>query len=141
MKLLSVLTLFLFIVYPLQAAEVGDAQATPGEQTTNLYRLNAGSAVQLKKLRQLDKILSKNPNLVITNNEDISDLLSNKKQVNIDEQKQLAQLQQETVKRTAQKRNLIVSNSKSYQQINSILASSVRDTEKIVALKQKMGRR
>ena len=72
---------------------------------------------------------------------DIADLLEDKAQMALDEQNQLKQQYQDTVKRTAQKKNLVADNSKSYQQINQVTFSAVKDTKAVFELKQKLRRR
>lgn len=139
--LLSIFSFMLLSHAALAYINVEDAQATPGEQTSNLYKLNAATTMKIKKLREIDKALAKNPDAVVNNENDIADLLNDKAQIALDEQNQLVQQYQDTLKRTAQKRNLIVANSKSYQQINQVAFSAVKDTKAIFELKQKMRRR
>lgn len=141
MKILLIAVFFCGIIYSAQAnSAVDDTQTPAGEQTSNLYRLNTGTAVQLKKLQQLDKILAKNPNIMITDSEDVADLLNDKKQVNIDEQEQLMRMYQEIVKRTTSKKSLIVDNSKNYQQISHVIRTSIKDSANIAELKLKIRR-
>ena len=139
--LLSIFSFMLLSHTALAYMNVEDAQATPGEQTSNLYKLNAATTMKIKKLREIDKVLAKNPDAVVNNENDIADLLNDKAQIALDEQNQLTQQYQDTLKRTAQKRNLVVANSKSYQQINQVAFSAVKDTKVVFELKQKMRRR
>lgn len=139
--LLSIFSFMLLSHTALAYINIEDAEATPGEQTSNLYKLNAATTMKIKKLREIDKILAKNPDAVVNNENDIADLLNDKAQIALDEQNQLAQQYQDTLKRTAQKRNLVVANSKSYQQINQVAFSAVKDTKAVFELKQKMRRR
>ena len=118
-----------------------EAKATAGEQNSSLYRLNATSTMRLKKLRKIDEVLARNPNATIADETDMEDLLSNRKQVDLDNQNQLAQMYQETIKRTKQKKTLIETNDKSYQQINEIALNSVKDLAAVRNIKQKIGRR
>lgn len=139
--LLSIFSFMLLSHTALAYINVEDAEATPGEQTSNLYKLNAATTMKIKKLREIDKVLAKNPDAVVNNENDIADLLNDKTQIALDEQNQLTQQYQDTMKRTAQKRNLVVANSKSYQQINQVAFSAVKDTKVVFELKQKMRRR
>ena len=116
-------------------------KATAGEQNSSLYRLNATSTMRLKKLRKIDEVLARNPNATIADEADMEDLLSDRKQVDLDNQNQLAQMYQETIKRTKQKKTLIEKNDKSYQQINEIALNSVKDLAAVRNIKQKIGRR
>ena len=109
-----------------------EAKATAGEQNSSLYRLNATSTMRLKKLRKIDEVLARNPNAAIADKADMVDL---------DNQNQLAQMYQETIKRTKQKKTLIETNDKSYQQINEIALNSVKDLAAVRNIKQKIGRR
>ena len=139
--LLSIFSFMLLSHTALAYINIEDAEATPGEQTSNLYKLNAATTMKIKKLREIDKVLAKNPDAVVNNENDIADLLNDKAQIALDEQNQLTQQYQDTLKRTAQKRNLVVANSKSYQQINQVAFSAVKDTKAVFELKQKMRRR
>lgn len=139
--LLSIFSFMLLSHTALAYMNVEEAQATPGEQTSNLYKLNAATAIKIKKLREIDKVLAKNPDAVINSENDIADLLEDKAQMALDEQNQLTRQYQDTVKRTAQKKNLVVANSKSYQQINQVAFSAVKDTKSVLELKQKLRRR
>ena len=139
--LLSIFSFMLLSHTALAYMNVEEAQATPGEQTSNLYKLNAATAIEIKKLREIDKVLAKNPDAVINSENDIADLLEDKAQMALDEQNQLTRQYQDTVKRTAQKKNLVVVNSKSYQQINQVAFSAVKDTKSVLELKQKLRRR
>lgn len=139
--LLSILSFMLLSHMALAYMNVEDAQATPGEQTSNLYKLNAATTMKIKKLREIDKVLAKNPDAIINSENDISDLLEDKAQIALDEQNQLVQQYQDAVKRTEQKKNLVVANSKSYQQINQVAFSAVKDAKAVFELKQKLRRR
>ncbi len=139
--LLSIFSFMLLSHTALAYMNVEEAQATPGEQTSNLYKLNAATAIKIKKLREIDKVLAKNPDAVINSENDIADLIEDKAQMALDEQNQLTRQYQDTVKRTAQKKNLVVVNSKSYQQINQVAFSAVKDTKSVLELKQKLRRR
>ena len=68
-------------------------------------------------------------------------LLSNKKQVDLDEQAQLAQMYKDTVARTKNKNALIVKNADDYRQVLQTAANSVKDVEVITNLKQRIRRR
>ncbi len=119
----------------------GEAEATAGEQNTNLYRLNADNLSRLKRMRQIDNVLARNPNANIENSQEMEDLLSNKKQVDLDEQAQLAQMYKDTVARTKNKNALIVKNADDYRQVLQTAANSVKDVEVITNLKQRIRRR
>lgn len=119
----------------------GEAEATAGEQNTNLYRLNAANFSKLKKMRQIDNVLARNPNANVENSREMEDLLSNKKQVDLDAQAQLAQMYKDTVARTKNKNALIVKNADNYRQVLQTAANSVKDTAAITDLKQKIRRR
>lgn len=119
----------------------GEAEATAGEQNTNLYRLNAANFSKLKKMRQIDNVLARNPNANVENSREMEDLLSNKKQVDLDVQAQLAQMYKDTVARTKNKNALIVKNADNYRQVLQTAANSVKDTAAITDLKQIIRRR
>lgn len=119
----------------------GEAEATAGEQNTNLYRLNAANFSKLKKMRQIDNVLARNPNANVENSREMEDLLSNKKQVDLDTQAQLDQMYKDTVARTKNKNALIVKNADNYRQVLQTAANSVKDTAAITDLKQKIRRR
>lgn len=119
----------------------GEAEATAGEQNTNLYRLNAANFSKLKKMRQIDNVLARNPNANVENSREMEDLLSNKKQVDLDAQAQLAQMYKDTVARTKNKNALIVKNADNHRQVLQTAANSVKDTAAITDLKQKIRRR
>lgn len=119
----------------------GEAEATAGEQNTNLYRLNAANFSKLKKMRQIDNVLARNPNANVENSREMEDLLSNKKQVDLDTQAQLAQMYKDTVARTKNKNALIVKNADNYRQVLQTAANSVKDTAAITDLKQIIRRR
>ncbi len=146
MKVLLLVIMSLFFSFSAQAyieenKSNKEAKATAGEQNSNLYRLNATTAMRLKKLRKIDEVLARNPNASIADEADMEDLLSDKKQVDLDNQNQLAQMYQETVQRTKQKKSLIAANDKSYQQINEIALNSIKDLAAIRSIEQKIGRR
>lgn len=119
----------------------GEAEATAGEQNTNLYRLNAANFSKLKKMRQIDNVLARNPNANVENSREMEDLLSNKKQVDLDAQAQLVQMYKDTVARTKNKNALIVKNADNYRQVLQTAANSVKDTAAISDLKQIIRRR
>lgn len=119
----------------------GEAEATAGEQNTNLYRLNVANFSKLKKMRQIDNVLARNPNANVENSREMEDLLSNKKQIDLDAQAQLAQMYKDTVARTKNKNALIVKNADNYRQVLQTAANSVKDTAAITDLKQKIRRR
>ena len=119
----------------------GEAEATAGEQNTNLYRLNAANFSKLKKMRQIDNVLARNPNANVENSREMEDLLSNKKQVDLDTQAQLEQMYKDTVALTKNKNALIVKNADNYRQVLQTAANSVKDTAAITDLKQKIRRR
>ena len=119
----------------------GEAEATAGEQNTNLYRLNAANFSKLKKMRQIDNVLARNPNANVENSREMEDLLSNKKQIDLDAQAQLAQMYKDTVARTKNKNALIVKNADNYRQVLQTAANSVKDTAAIIDLKQIIRRR
>ena len=147
MKLLFAL-IFSLLLLPLSAGAYIDTTApsdetsvTAGEQNTNLYRLNASNFERIKKMRQIDEALAKNPNADMSNSQEIEDLLNNKKQMDMDAQTQLAQMYKETQERTKNKNSLIVRNSDTYQQIVKIADLSVKDEAAVMSLKQKIRRR
>ncbi|MCI5635230.1 MAG: hypothetical protein MR350_07275 [Alphaproteobacteria bacterium] len=146
MKLLFAV-IFSFFLLPFSANAYidttvdGEAEATAGEQNTNLYRLNADNLSRLKRMRQIDNVLARNPNANIENSQEMEDLLSNKKQVDLDEQAQLAQMYKDTVARTKNKNALIVKNADDYRQVLQTAANSVKDVEVITNLKQRIRRR
>ena len=64
MKLLVLILTVLFLkvsaaVAYLEENTAGMAEATAGDQHTNLYRINSQTAVQVKKLKQIDEVVRK----------------------------------------------------------------------------------
>lgn len=66
MKKISIVILLLLFTMPakpafayMEVAEKGDAEATAGEQNSNLYRLNAQGMLAVKKLKKVDDIVAK----------------------------------------------------------------------------------
>lgn len=118
-----------------------DAVATAGEQNTNLYRLNATSALRIKKLQKIDETLAKNPKLNISDSSELEEILSNKKQVDLDAKNQLEAQYKETIAKTKNKNTLVVSNTEQYAQFKKLGVNSVRDTQAISDIKQKLRRR
>ena len=118
-----------------------DASATAGEQNSNLYRLNATSALRIKKLQKRDETLAKNPKMNIRDSSELEEILSDKKQVDLDAKNRLEEQYKETIVKTKNKNALIVSNSEQYEQFKKLGVNSVRDTQAISDIKQKLRRR
>lgn len=139
--------LFSFCMLPfsveayIEESAPNDAVATAGEQNTNLYRLNATSALRIKKLQKIDETLAKNPKLNISDSSELEEILSNKKQVDLDAKNQLEAQYRETIAKTKNKNALVVSNAEQYAQFKKLNVNSVRDTQAIRDVKQKLRRR
>lgn len=124
------------------SAAAGESTATAGEQNTSLYRLQASNFSRIKKMRQIDDILARNPGANLEDSQEIEDLLNNKKQIDMDTQSQLAQMYKDTVEITKKKNTLVtVLNTDVYRQLMQTAANSVKDEATAYELKRKIRRR
>ena len=124
------------------SAAAGESTATAGEQNTSLYRLQASNLSRIKKMRQIDDILARNPGANLEDSQEIEDLLNNKKQIDMDTQSQLAQMYKDTVEITKKKNTLVtVLNTDVYRQLMQTAANSVKDEATAYELKRKIRRR
>lgn len=124
------------------SAAAGESTATAGEQNTSLYRLQASNFSRIKKMRQIDDILARNPGANLEDTQEIEDLLNNKKQIDMDTQSQLAQMYKDTVEITKKKNTLVtVLNTDVYRQLMQTAAKSVKDEATAYELKRKIRRR
>lgn len=124
------------------SAAAGESIATAGEQNTSLYRLQASNFSRIKKMRQIDDILARNPGANLEDSQEIEDLLNNKKQIDMDTQSQLAQMYKDTVEITKKKNTLVtVLNTDVYRQLMQTAANSVKDEATAYELKRKIRRR
>lgn len=124
------------------SAAAGESTATAGEQNTSLYRLQASNFSRIKKMRQIDDILARNPDANLEDSQEIEDLLNNKKQIDMDTQSQLAQMYKDTVEITKKKNTLVtVLNTDVYRQLMQTAAKSVKDEATAYELKRKIRRR
>lgn len=124
------------------SAAAGESTATAGEQNTSLYRLQASNFSRIKKMRQIDDILARNPDANLEDSQEIEDLLNNKKQIDMDTQSQLAQMYKDTVEITKKKNTLVtVLNTDVYRQLMQTAANSVKDEATAYELKRKIRRR
>ena len=123
------------------SAAAGESTATAGEQNTSLYRLQASNFSRIKKMRQIDDILARNPGANLEDSQEIEDLLNNKKQIDMDTQSQLAQMYKDTVEITKKKNTLVtVLNTDVYRQLMQTAANSVKDEATAYELKRKIRR-
>lgn len=124
------------------SAAAGESTATAGEQNTSLYRLQASNFSRIKKMRQIDDILARNPGANLEDSQEIEDLLNNKKQIDMDTQSQLAQMYKDTIEITKKKNTLVtVLNTDVYRQLMQTAANSVKDEATAYELKRKIRRR
>ena len=124
------------------SAAAGESTATAGEQNTSLYRLQASNFSRIKKMRQIDDILARNPDANLEDSQEIEDLLNNKKQIDMDTQSQLAQMYKDTDEITKKKNTLVtVLNTDVYRQLMQTAANSVKDEATAYELKRKIRRR
>ena len=124
------------------SAAAGESTATAGEQNTSLYRLQASNFSRIKKMRQIDDILARNPDANLEDSQEIEDLLNNKKQIDMDTQSQLAQMYKDTVEITKKKNTLVtVLNTDVYRQLMQTAVNSVKDEATAYELKRKIRRR
>ncbi len=124
------------------SAAAGEATATAGEQNTSFYRLQASNFSRIKKMRQIDDILARNPNANLEDSQEIEDLLNNKKQIDMDTQSQLAQMYKDTVEITKKKNTLVtVLSADVYRQLMQTAANSIKDEATAYELKRKIRRR
>lgn len=122
----------------LDDAQIGDAEATAGDQNTNLYRLKSQGGVVLKQLKKVDEFVARNR---AAGREvdymQIDELLLTEQQEA--EKQQLQQVTAE-VKQAAQdykklkKRDL----QENYQQIIAAQSVGVRDAEVAAELRKKL---
>ena len=124
------------------SAAAGESTATAGEQNTSLYRLQASNFSRIKKMRQIDDILARNPGANLEDSQEIEDLLNYKKQIDMDTQSLLAQMYKDTVEITKKKNTLVtVLNTDVYRQLMQTAANSVKDEATAYELKRKIRRR
>ncbi len=146
MKLLFTVCLFSILTFSdafayLEVESVGDAKATANEQTTNLYLLNNSNNMTLKRLKKIEELYEKNPELA--------------KKLSHSEIEQIAggdtqELQrQDIIKETKQYLSRAIDNKKSlivkrdiyfYQQLTNSALSSTTDRSILNGLRAKIGR-
>ncbi|MBP5352411.1 MAG: hypothetical protein J6Y91_01425 [Alphaproteobacteria bacterium] len=124
----------------LEVGEKGDAEASAGEQTSNLYRLNANGMLAIKKLKKVDDIIrreqSAGRSMAVS---DVNDLLASDAEQQ--KKKELEQLENDTKKVLSNPKLLKEKdNSAVYAQIKE-LKSDVRDQEIVKTLRLSLDRR
>ena len=110
----------------IEIGEKGDAEATSGEQTTNLYRLNLQGMSAVKKLNKVDDIIARDEALgKKVTVYDVNDLLENDAiQQEKEEQKALLKVVDQIL--AAPKKLKVVVNNETYMQMKN-LKPDVRD--------------
>lgn len=141
--LLLVFGLFCLSVSPavayLDDTVAGEAEATAGEQNSNLYRLNSLSTVSIKKLKKIDEVMAKNPNKISNLDMDQIEQLVDSKAG--ETQQILDKALKDAIKRTKSPITLknSVSNS-TYIAFKSLSAACVKDKQIALALRDKIQR-
>ncbi len=120
--------------------QTGEAEATAGEQNSNLYRLNASSTMSIKKLKKLDELYAKEQisgkRLTETDIEKLLDLDDNKTQ------KELDLALKDAIKKTKNTRDLVISiDIGVYNQFKNFHQISIKDREIAKNLTNNLGRR
>lgn len=105
-----------------------EEEVVAGDHNTGMYRLSSKNTLLIKKLKQVDDILSKNPNSdLYTNHAQIEDLLQDSEKD--DDKKELKELLSQAISQTENIKDLVNNSSEVYQQIRNIAGSSIRDTQ------------
>lgn len=114
--------------------EIGDAEATAGEQNSNLYRLNAQGILAIKRLKKVDDAVARG-----FKGSDIDDLLASDAEQQ--EKQELVRLTKELEQKIANPKSLKVGDvSTVYAQIREF-PSDARDMEVVKNLRNTFGRR
>ena len=123
----------------LEVGEKGDAEATAGEQTSNLYRLNSNGMLAIKKLKKVDDIVRREQragrSMAVS---DVNDLLASDAEQQ--KKKEMEELTASINKTLGNSKLLKENNSSVYAQIKE-LKKDVRDQEIAETLRMGMERK
>lgn len=137
MRLFCLIMLCLFWT-PLVHAymEVNEDEVLAGEHNTGMYKLSSTNIMEIKKLKQVDEILSKHPNGNLYADRGIKVLLQD-----VEEEgkgKELSNLLSKVISQTKNIKELINNNSDAYQQIRNAANNSIKDTQIIDSINTKL---
>ena len=137
MRLFCLIMLCLFWT-PLVHAymEVNEDEVLAGEHNTGMYKLSSTNIIKIKKLKQVDEILSKHPNGNLYADRGIKGLLQD-----VEEEgkgKELSNLLSKVISQTKNIKELINNNSDAYQQIRNAANNSIKDTQIIDSINTKL---
>ena len=145
MKILLTLLFVLFMSTSsgyayIEENNVGDTEATAGEQNTNLYRLNAKGALSVKKLKRIDEYVARNQARGhVVSASDLEDLLLSESEEK--EKKELERMTAEISKQLANPKQLIQQTAAdTYNMLQNISVSQTRDAEIAKSLKFRSAR-
>lgn len=136
------LTLFcLIFAFPafayLETKNYGETEATAGEQNTGLYNLNSATEIKMKQLKKFSEAMKRNPELNYSDTDLITNMLSGKSEEEIETEEKLKKLFNDVVRRTANKKALVVSAGK--EQLN--FQTQIKDSAAVAQLRQRIRRR
>ena len=125
----------------LDDTQIGDAEASAGDQNTNLYKLKSQGGVILKQLQKVDEYVARNRAAGReVERMQIDDFLLTEQQE--DEKRQLQQITAEIKQATQDYKRLKRRDlQENYQQIIAVQNSGVKDAEVAAQLRQKLLRR
>lgn len=141
MRLLWILFVFLLPISSafayIEEDTAGMAEATAGEQNTNMYKLNARGDFFVKKLKKIDEYAEKNKGAVSVDLSDISEIKDFEKKNN--EEMQNKKIAEEVAKTVANTQQLkIAVKPDVYTSLHAI--NEVRDTQVILMLQKQLNR-
>lgn len=146
MKLLFSIALFFFLSVSssfayLEVETAGDAKATANEQTTNLYLLNHSNSSTLKRLKNIEELYSKNPELANKLSHDEIEQIASGDSSELQRQDILKEIKQYLHKAISNKSSLIVKRDANfYQQLTNNALQSKNDRGILSGLSMKLGR-
>lgn len=125
----------------LEVENKGDAKATANEQTTNLYMLNNSNDIILKKLKKIEELYEKKPELAKKlGREEIEKIASGNSQ-ELQRQDILKETERFVKRFVADKNELILKHDEYfYHQLTNIALQSSRDDDVVAKLSVKLGR-
>ena len=116
----------------LEVESKGDAKATANEQTTNLYLLNNSNNTTLKRLKKIEELYAKNPELAKKLSRDEIEKIAGGDSKELQRQEILKETKQYLHRAIADKKDLITKHDTYfYQQLTNVALQSHTD-EKIV---------
>lgn len=136
------LTLFcLTFAFPasayLETKNYGETEATAGEQNTGLYNLNSSTEIKMKQLKKISEAMKRNPELNYKDTDVIANMLSGKSEEEIETEEKQKKLFEDVVRRTANKKVLVVAAGR--EQLN--FKTQIKDSVVASQLRQQIRRR